>query len=116
MSGERWHEALADAERARAAAGEFEAAAGEVPSLFSDVAGRFDATVWSGASARLAEERVRALRERLQRAAAELDGVAWSLRLRAARLEDAVEQLRIQAALAPGGTLGAAPFGFPPGS
>lgn len=106
----------AEAERVREAAGELEAAADEVQSLLQAVAERFDPAIWSGESARLAEDQVHRMRDRLHSAAAELDGVAWSMLLRAARLEDSAEQLRTQAALAPEVSLGGGPFGSPLGS
>lgn len=107
--------ASAEAERVRKAAGVLKVAADEVQSLFQAVAELIDPAVWSGASACLAEDRVLQTRGRLQRAAGELDGVAWSMVLRAARLEDAAEQLRIDAVLAPGVPLRGGPVGSPQG-
>lgn len=117
MSGELVREAAAasgDAERLREAARVLGIAADEVQSLVQAVAQRFDPAIWRGESARLAEDQLLDMRERLHRAAAELNGVAWTMQLRAARLEDSAEQLRTLAALAPDVGLGGSPFGSTP--
>jgi len=96
VSGELVQEAAAafgDAERLREAARVLGIAADEVQSLVQAVAQRFDPAIWRGESARLAEDQLLDIRERLHRAAAELNGVAWTMQLRSARLADSAEQL-----------------------
>lgn len=105
--------ASAEAERVREAARELQAAADEVRSLLTAVAGRFDPATWDGESARRAEDQAHRLHDRLQGAAGELDGVAWALLLRAERLTDSAEQLRAHAALAAEAAPPPGPFGSP---
>lgn len=118
VSGELLQDAAAssaEAERMRRAARELQVAADEARSLVTAVAGRFGPATWDGQSARRAEDLVHRLRDRLQGAAGELDGVAWALVLRAERLADSAEQLRSHAAAALAAEAAPAPgpFGSP---